>query len=1148
MSTKLDARQTVSRDFLDQLTINSDYIADIIGGKDANSTELDDLLRAINSDLTVPIRMVGSDPAGLVVTLDAAIITNPGTGRNTQAAPIDGVVPTFAGGTITFDATNAGNITPSVGSAIAITTATSMFNKLGVFLDTSGNLVLVEGTEGASAATAIVPNAVPGAAYIGYIVFEVDGAGNIQVINNSDIYQFVNANSDIGALVSQDRNIKMIGGGTWNFTAPDSLSWSANAYIQVPGMADDRNRIDPTFGAQSPITIGVNQIAYVDINRTDPGIASDLTVNVVDVDAFNQDNERIVIARRDGGDVLVGTSSFRLRDGEYLELDGALQEIRRVNDQLKIVDSVVGNADEVDILGADIAQLDGTTLSQELSNLILSFSGATINFTTGVISGGPLGTNFTPAVIPVGEYHWYSISLNGGTLDVTERISATVEVGIGSSSDAVQSSATYAEFVGVKKLGQVQVQNNGGTIEVVDIKRLGAGSGSGGGSTAGTLIEGGDWSYYVDYDPSTITGAEAISPGTTNGSVRASTIIGTDLYVGGFFTTVDGNNINRIAKYDTLTDTWSDIGGTSGNVHALSSIGTDLYIGGQFSTVDGGGVAANNIAKYDTLTDTWSDIGGTGGTNFVFAIHSIGTDLYVGGFFVTVDGGGVVANSIAKYDTITDTWSDIGGTNNTVYAIHSIGTDLYVGGQFSTVDIVLANNIAKYDTVGDVWSDIGGTDSAVRALHAIGTDLYVGGFFTAVNDGGPISANNIAKYDTVGDVWSDIGGTSGNVHALSFIGTDLYVGGTFTAVDTGDAVAANNIAKYDTVGDVWSDIGGTDDIVYSLTIDSDGVYVGGFFNIVDGVTSEKIGKFNFREFNVLDWSEDAYVAYPGLTHERNTLSAGSVEVASGQVVYTILNSQAGAPSTITPLVDDIENISPFTNNLFIIANNASTEIVVGESIKLEIGDVKELYSGGGGGFATVEISADYTAKGDDELMCNTSGGSFTVTLPHSADIDDGTRVRVKDLADTFGGNNLNIATIDGSTIEGTLSPLSIDEDGAWAEFVWMSTVNDWRMFTPIVGGGLQTLVIDNLDSPWSALDEQELFADTSAGTITIDLEASPSLGYRVRIIDHDGSWGTNNVTVNGNGNNINGAATLTLNVNDAWVELVYNGTEWRVLG
>ena len=82
----------------------------------------------------------------------------------------------------------------------------------------------------------------------------------------------------------------------------------------------------------------------------------------------------------------------------------------------------------------------------------------------------------------------------------------------------------------------------------------------------------------------------------------------------------------------------------------------------------------------------------------------------------------------------------------------------------------------------------------------------------------------------------------------------------------------------------------------------------------------------------------------------------------------------------------------------------------------------------------------------------------------------------------------------------------------------------------------------------AALSGQEIFADTSGGAITLTFPLTPVSGDKIRVVDYDGSWDTTNkVVLNGNGKNINGNATLDLDVANDSVELVYNGVEWRVL-
>ena len=60
------------------------------------------------------------------------------------------------------------------------------------------------------------------------------------------------------------------------------------------------------------------------------------------------------------------------------------------------------------------------------------------------------------------------------------------------------------------------------------------------------------------------------------------------------------------------------------------------------------------------------------------------------------------------------------------------------------------------------------------------------------------------------------------------------------------------------------------------------------------------------------------------------------------------------------------------------------------------------------------------------------------------------------------------------------------------------------------------------------------------------LPSVASTGDFVEIRQIAGDFSVNNLTVAGNGNNINGDTSLIVDVAYAQVALVYNGTEWRV--
>ncbi len=288
----------------------------------------------------------------------------------------------------------------------------------------------------------------------------------------------------IGASASAsnfDRNLKLVGGGTWSWDLlNEELSFSADAYIQYPDFDNDRNRIP--FSLESPITLQADEVAYVSINRTTDA-ATDLTVQVANINAFVPGANDVIIARRIGSDVIVGSHSFALKDGEYLELDGALAEINRLLGQLRIVAHET-DANKLRIRASDTLLLDGAILSQELNSFIMDFDGAVIHLDTGDIfeedDATPLGINFSPFAVPVGEYFWYGIALIAGSVGPDNRISVQVQVTPATASDAVAANAPLPLINGDKKLGAVRVFNNAGSIEREQIRRLGVGSGSGG--------------------------------------------------------------------------------------------------------------------------------------------------------------------------------------------------------------------------------------------------------------------------------------------------------------------------------------------------------------------------------------------------------------------------------------------------------------------------------------------------------------------------------------------------------------------------------------------------------------------------------------------------------------------------------------------
>lgn len=86
-------------------------------------------------------------------------------------------------------------------------------------------------------------------------------------------------------------------------------------------------------------------------------------------------------------------------------------------------------------------------------------------------------------------------------------------------------------------------------------------------------------------------------------------------------------------------------------------------------------------------------------------------------------------------------------------------------------------------------------------------------------------------------------------------------------------------------------------------------------------------------------------------------------------------------------------------------------------------------------------------------------------------------------------------------------------------------------------------------SPYNALvtDGVIISNKSVAGAGTINLSSTLQTGRVVIIKDGKGDANTNNITVQGNGKNIDGAASKVINTAYGVLRLIYNGTEWNTL-
>jgi hypothetical protein len=246
------------------------------------------------------------------------------------------------------------------------------------------------------------------------------------------------------------------------------------------------------------------------------------------------------------------------------------------------------------------------------------------------------------------------------------------------------------------------------------------------------------------------------------------------LYVGGSFTSVEGNPASNVARFDGTN--WDVLGGgVNGPVHAIAPISFNqpgAFVGGAFSTAinpDGSKAFCRNLMLWDGYDNKWRPVG-NGPDDEVLALALSGRDyyspLYVGGRFRTgVNDNGALVNIDRIAMWYAGTWRPLGnGVNGAVTAIvpsHDY-TQAYLGGEFteavnSNGVIKPANHIVAYERtyaagVLSEWDALGsGTNDAVNAIASVWpcprrskTEvLFVGGKFSLA---GNKDARALAKW------------------------------------------------------------------------------------------------------------------------------------------------------------------------------------------------------------------------------------------------------------------------------------------------------------------------------------------------------------------------------------------------------------------
>ena len=453
-----------------------------------------------------------------------------------------------------------------------------------------------------------------------------------------------------------------------------------------------------------------------------------------------------------------------------------------------------------------------------------------------------------------------------------------------------------------------------------------------------------------------------------NSDVFSVASSGDYVYAGGLFTTIGGNSIPRIARWDGSS--WSGLGQgvDDGMVLAVAVDGNNVYIGGTFNNVSGNSI--NKIAKWDG--SSWSSITTTPPNGTVSALAVVNGILYAAGDFSMMDG--VNVNYIARWDG--SSWSALSsGVNGIVYTLATDGTNLYAGGSFSGITGI--NNgyrIARWD--GSQWSGFGNgiSHASVYTIAVMDGNVYAGGSFSDAS--GVPNTRNLAKWD--GSSWNSICtlGNGTSVNALAVSNGAVYAGGYFDAIS---GVQTNNIAKYN--GNIWtrtgsSSVNGVSSTINALSVSPalSSVIAGGQFSQTFGISNGAyISRFTDDDNN---FSET--IVWTGSTSSNwntgSNWSSGSVPTASDNVTIP------AAPSN-QPVVNEAPG-TPAVCNDITIATGASVTIAPGKALTVN----GTLANNAGNSGLLLQSNASGTAS----LLHNTAGVNATLQryIPGSTELDD----------------------------------------------------------------------------------------------------------------------------------------------------------------
>ncbi len=603
------------------------------------------------------------------------------------------------------------------------------------------------------------------------------------------------------------------------------------------------------------------------------------------------------------------------------------------------------------------------------------------------------------------------------------------------------------------------------------------------------------------------------------------------LYVGEYI----NDKLDLIVSGDTGT-TGINIGGAVGIFK--DKIGNDLRFK---SLVGTGGIAitgtSNNVVVYYTGSTATTTTANNG-------LTKVGDNIRFGG---TLTGDTV----IDYYKGIVDKTFNIGsGFDNIIHAI-AVQADkkILVGGYFNTFTGSTQNKIIRLNVDGSIDNtfNIGtGFNGNVLSIEIQNVDkILVGGQFTTYTGA---TANGLIRLNPDGSVDTsfNIGSGFGDYVQITAIQPDnkILVGGQFTTF-TGSTADRFIRLNADGTKDNTFNIGsGFDGNVRTIAIQSDNkILVGGVFTTFTGSTQNNVIRLNSNgtkdsTFNVGS-AFNAQVYWIAIQDDNKILLGGQFTTYTGSTNNRIirLNSDGTKDSTF--------NVgSGFDNQVFWIRIQDDDKILVGglfttysgatanKLVRLNVNGSIDTSFNLGSGFDNF-VRTITIQDNDNKILV---GGFFNTFTGSSANKLIRLNPEINEIIVEFNSNGLEYGS-DFSQYYNNRSLVDKEYvDNAIGNITGTSAQNIYSLKRVVIAS---TLLLNN---------DFVLFCNAGSA-ITLTAPVAPIDGQVYKIKDVSGNAGINNITINGNGKDIDGSSTIAINTDRGGVEMVYDSDldEWYVM-